>query len=999
MILRTLGLTLAALALPFAAIARDTPVRSPESQHPERQVNTVTAPRAESSPWPFGKSDLPVDPKYRFGVLANGLRYIIRPNDTPQGQGMVYLWVHTGSLGETRNQRGYAHFLEHMAFNGSKHVPEGDMVKLLERDGLAFGPDTNAQTSFDSTIYQLKLPRNDPKLLDTALMLMRETASNLTLAPAAVQREKGVIESELRMRDTFEQRNTINAIKFLYPGSLFARRWVSGSEKSVSQATAKEIRAYYERWYRPDNMAVIVVGDFDPATVQSEIRKHFGSWHAKPGPKPPGGGPIDYGLKGKTDIYTDPALPENVTVSRIGPYDRPPDSIESRQQHLLQQIGYGIINRRLQRLARTANPPFRGAALYTENLFKVARTSNLVVQAADGEWRQGLAAAEEAYRRAFAFGFTPAEVAEQVANIRSDLQIEAAGASTRSNASYMAASLALLTDGTIPTTPQSALKRFDAFAPKITPKAVLAALKKNFVPLADPLIRYTGAKPPKGGSAALRTAWDNGMTKRIAPLRQQKVGQFGYAHFGAPGKIVSDHVEPLLGIREIVFSNGLKLNLKKTDLARGQVQVQLNIDGGEMLDTRKDPLATAMVSSLLVGGLGKHTLDQLQTILAGKQVGVDISDAPRSFRFTGDTTPNDLGLQLRLFAALVSDPGFRPAGEAQYRRNVATFFAQKDATAQSALSLAQGRIISDGDPRFSLQSKKQYMALTFAKLRQAISNRLAHGAMELALVGDFNQQKAIRLVAQTLGALPQREDHFRAYTANRHRTFTKDRELHIVRHEGAANQAIIEMIWPTRDDSDPKQALQLTMLQRVMQLQLLADLREELGQTYSPYAVSDLSRVYPGWGTFRIVAGVNVKDVDAVRKAMLETIRKLRQKPVDADVMERARNPLLEAYTNALTSNAGWMRLVAHAQSRPKRIKRFIDGKDMLKAITAKQVEAMADEYLDPAKRLEIVALPKGVPASIAEPAAKARSSSASKPDTKQGSQPAPPPVRQLQPA
>ena len=167
---------------------------------------------AERHEWPFAESDLPPDPAYRFGRLDNGMRYIIRPNGTPAGQGMIQFWVDSGSIAETDEERGYAHFIEHMAFNGSTRVPEGEMVRLLEREGLAFGADTNASTGFDVTLYKLDLPRNDPALLDTALMLMRETASELTFTPEAVEREKGILLSERRVRDTFQLRNVVDGL-------------------------------------------------------------------------------------------------------------------------------------------------------------------------------------------------------------------------------------------------------------------------------------------------------------------------------------------------------------------------------------------------------------------------------------------------------------------------------------------------------------------------------------------------------------------------------------------------------------------------------------------------------------------------------------------------------------------------------------------------------------------------------------------------------------------
>jgi zinc protease len=913
--------------------------------------------------WPFAKSDLKPDPAYRFGRLPNGMRYIIRPNATPKGTGMVQFWVDAGSVAETPAERGYAHFIEHMAFNGSTHVPEGEMVKLLERKGLAFGADTNASTDYNATLFKLDLPKNDPGLLDTALMLMRETASELTFDPAAVNREKGVVLSEMRVRNSYQLRDYVDGVAFAYPGARFADRLPIGTEQSVQNATAEKLRAFYSREYRPENTALVVVGDFDPDAVETAIRQHFADWKPAPPAPHPSPGPIPFGRAGLTDIYIDPALAERISVARSAPWLNEPDTVAQREEDILRQIGYGIINRRLQRLSRQADPPFRGAGISTQDIFKVGRTTTLGIDAAEGEWRRGLLAAEREYRRALAFGFTPAEVAEQVANIRTSVENQAAGAATRHNATFVGASLALLQDDRIPTTPQSGLERFNAYAPKITPAKVLAALNREIVPLTNPLIRFEGRMRPKGGPKAIRAAWNAGMAEKLARESDAKLGDFGYTDFGIPGEIVSDGTEPRLGIREIVFANGLKLNLKPTDLQKDRISVALNIDGGQMLNTKEHPLATAMASALPIGGLGKHSYDELQSILAGRSVSFAIGDNERTFTMGGSTTPRDLALQLDLLAAALTDPGFRPEGEAQYRRGIENFFARLDATPNSALSANLGRIESDGDPRFTLQPKPAYLSLNFAQLKQAIGDRLAHGALELALVGDFDPDEVIPLVAKTLGAIPQREPDFRPYADNRIRTFTADRSVRVVRHTGPADQALVRMSWPTVDDSDFDKVMKLELLQRVTDVELTDTLREQLGQTYSPGVQANESHTWHDYGTFSIVASVAASQVGAARKAMLETIEKLATQPVDADTLLRARQPLLEAYDNALKTNAGWMNYVADAQREPDRIDRFLSGKAKAEAITPADLQAIAAKYLKPEMRLEVDVLPKEGPA------------------------------------
>ncbi|WP_126174027.1 M16 family metallopeptidase [Altericroceibacterium xinjiangense] len=940
-------LLLSASGVPYAAQAQIAAVSVPPS----------TA--SSDTPWAFERSDLPVDPSFRFGRLDNGMRFIIRPNGTPRGQAVVQLWIDAGSLAEAEEERGLAHFIEHMAFNGSTNIPEGEMVRLLEREGLAFGADTNAATGFESTVYKLNLPRNDPDLLDTALMLMRETASELTFAPEAVEREKGVILSERRVRDTYEYRNLLDQLRFFYPEARFPDRLPIGTAETIADATPDQLRDLWQRAYRPGNAAVVVVGDFDTDEVEQAIRKHFGDWQEGSTVSLPDAGPVDPGHAGMTSVYIDPALPERITATRSGPWLDEDDTVENRRVNVLRQIGYGIVNRRLTRLSRSDDPPFRSAGFGTSDVFEEARSTNLIVDAGEGEWEQALAAAVREYRRAFAFGFTEAEVAEQIARLRTSLENAAAGATTRSNRNFVSAAIALLEDEQVPTTPESALERFVALEDAITPDAVLEALRVQAVPLRDPLLRFEGRTAPEGGAEAVRAAWDAAWNADVENQDGALPGEFAYTDFGPAGEIVSDTEEPVLGIRTITFANGLKLNLKRTDLQEDRISVQLNIDGGLLLNTKDDPLATAMTSVLPMGGLGKHSYDELDSILAGRSVGFSIATDDDTFRMAAGTTPRDLELQLQVLAAAVSDPGYRPQGEAQYRRNIENFFARRNATPNDALGNALGGIVSDNDPRFTLQPKEDYLALGFSDLRNEIDERLREGALELALVGDIDEDRAIDLIARTLGALPEREPDFRQYADNRQRSFTEDRGIRVVRHGGPADQALLRMTWPTTDDRDFEETIRLELLQRIVQVRLTDTLREELGETYSPGVNSSQSRVYEGYGTFNTAAAVSVDDLDPARNAMLETIRSLIEEPVDQDVLLRARRPLLEAYDNALKTNGGWMALADRAQSEPQDIERFTRGKELVAAITPEDIRRVASRYLDPEQRLEINVLPE----------------------------------------
>jgi len=911
--------------------------------------------------WAFEKSDVPLDPAWHFGVLPSGMRYAVRQNATPKGTALVRMQVDTGALDETEAERGYAHFIEHMAFNGSTHVPEGEMVKLLERDGLAFGADTNASTDYQRTTYRLDLPRNDTKLLDTALMLMRETASELTLSPEAVGRERGVVLAEMRDRSGYQLQNYQDTIEFIAPKSRLARRLPIGTRESLEQANAEGLKAFWRREYVPRHVTLFVVGDYDPAAVESAIRAHFGDWQAAPAAPQPRAGPFGAKDKGRSAVHIDAALSEHISAIRLGRYRIEPDSVAQRRENLLRQIGYGIINRRLLRRSRGINAPFANAGFSTSDLFKDTRATELWVDTVDGKWRRGLLAGAEEYRRALAYGFSSAEVAEQLAVIHNADLTLAQAETTRTNAALLGAALALVNDDLVPDTPAHSLQRLEAWLPTITAEQVLAALRREIVPLDQPLIRLQGRTPPLDGAAGLRAAWDEAMHAPVAPPEQKAAGTFAYTDFGPPGRVVSDSLDPLLNIREVRFANGVRLNLKHTALQREQVLVRVAIDGGNMIATAENPLATRMLGMFALGGLGKHSKDEIDSLLAGHTVSAGLGADEQAFVAGASTTPRDLELELQLLAAQITDPGYRREGEVRFYQEINNFFASLRATPGAVRRAELGGILSDNDPRFSLGKVEDYRKLTFAKLKADIADRLQHGAIEIAVVGDIDEAVAIALVARTFGALPPREAEFRPYAERRTRRFTAQRSRHVLHHGGARDQALLTYTWPTRDGEDPASDMQLALLQRVASIALTDTLREALGKAYSPIASSETSRTYRDYGTFTVGASVDVKELPGTRTAIAATMAGLRDAPISDDLLLRARAPMLEGLDNALKSNSGWMALADRAQTEPDRIERYVRAKERLEAITAGQLQALAQRYLTANGAVEIAVLPEGV--------------------------------------
>lgn len=945
----------AGLLLALSPLAFTTALAAQDAPAAEAAAKT----EAPKPVWAFEASDVPVDPGFTFGRLPNGMRYVIRQNATPAGTALVRMRVNSGALEETDTERGLSHYLEHMAFNGSKGIPEGEMVKLLEREGLAFGADTNASTGFENITYMLNLPRNDEALLGTALMLMRETASELTISEEAVARERGVILAERRDRAGFQLRNFEDNVAFLAPQARYGQRIPIGTLEVLEKATAAQIRALYQRTYRPENTVLVVVGDYPVAVVEAAIKARFADWAPGPAPAEPDAGPIDVTAKGKTDIHIDPALPESVAISRLAPWRDEPDTLANRKAATLRGIGYAIVNRRLARLARGADAPFRGASFGSGDIFEAARITSLTVSSADGEWKKGVLAAVREVNQAVTYGFTRAELDEQLANIRTGLENAAKAADTRSNAVFVGAALGLASDERVPTTPEYALASFEQFAPEITPEAVWQAMREDAAPLTEPLIRFEGRTAPEGGEAALRAAFDDGMKLAItAPVDNGPLA-FGYSDFGPAGKVVSDTTEPRLGFREIRFANGVRLTLKKTDVRKDRIAFTMAVDGGDLMNTREAPMAVYLASSLPAGGLGKHSADELASVLAGRSVSFDLDSDTDAFTASSTTTPRDLALQMQVLAATLTDPGYRPEGVERFRKNIDNFFNTLDSTPGRALSSASGAILSDNDPRFSLLPREAFFALDYVGLRAAIGDRLAKGAIEIALVGDLDEEAAIAAVAATLGALPQREAAFNPRAENRSRSFTANRGQKVISHKGEPDQALLQWYWPTTDDKDLAETLRLDLMARIVRLELTDRLREKLGQAYSPSAGSAPSHYYPGYGAFIIGASVAADKRAATEEAVAGLLADLRAAPLDADVIERARKPYLEEYNNALKDLGGWMGLAARAQSEPERIDRFLAVPGLMAKITPEDIHQMALKYLAPDAAVEFVVVPE----------------------------------------
>ncbi|MGQ0277754.1 M16 family metallopeptidase [Sphingopyxis sp. Q841] len=944
--------------LALIAVSISPVLAKPAAAPAAAQVVPVNPQTAAAKAWNFAASDVLVDSNIVFGVLPNGMKYALLKNSTPKDSVVLRMRFDVGSFAEAEDQRGLAHFIEHMAFNGSTHVPEGEMIKLLERKGLAFGADTNASTGFDQTVYQLDLPNASDDLIDTGLMLMRETASELTIDPAAVDRERGVILSERRARDTYQLRNIVDQLGFQMKGMTVANRMPIGTEEVIRTAPASRLRDLYDRYYRPERATLVMVGDFDPAAVEAKIKARFADWQGRgPAGADPDIGTLDFKRPAAAESFVDPAIQDSVTIASFKPWVQQADTKAKRARKLAEDIGEAILSRRLAKIALDENSPILAGYFSEADGWKVFDQVTVGAIAKEGAWTEALGLIERELRRAVQFGFTQAEVNEQIANRRTALKNAVAGVTTR-RSDALADVLVDASDGDyVVVRPETSQALFDAVAPQLSADAVSAAFRNRMEGFSPPLARVTAKTPVEGGDKAILAALDTARAVAVTPPAQARSAAFAYDNFGTPGTVVSDDRIDDLGIRRIRFANNVMLNIKKTDFQKDKVYLSVRVDGGTLLATRDDPTKVALAGSISLGGLEAHSLDDLRTIFAGKTVSPSFGVDTDAFGGKAVTSPDDFAAQAELMAAYLTHPGYRADGLALIRRYLPQQYAANDATPGAVMARDSGGILANGDPREETPPLATMMALDWSKLKAAVADSFDHGAIEIGVVGDIDEQAAIDAIAATFGALPERRAAFDPHSDARKRDYPVDHSERTLIHKGPADQAELRVYWPARDDSDLTEAMRLNLLSRVMQLMLTDELREKLGETYSPSAGASLSDEYPGYGWLVAASNVDYKDLATTRAAIFAIAKELRDKPVDADTLDRARKPLVEAMTKARRENAYWLAYVAEATSRADRLDRSRNGIAAVEAATPAELEALAKRYLVDDKALVIRAI------------------------------------------
>ncbi|MCC5838783.1 MAG: insulinase family protein [Opitutales bacterium] len=905
------------------------------------------------------RSDLEADPAVHFGTLENGLRYAILQHNEPPRRISLRLLVQVGSLMEEDVEQGMAHYLEHMGFKGSTHFSPGEMIELGQRLGMDFGPDTNAHTAFHETVYKFEVPTAADEMLLPTFQALRDYADQLLILEEETETERGVILAEMLDRDSPSFRSLIDSFRFLMPHTLFHTRLPIGIEETVRTMNHEDIRAFYDRWYTTDRMAVIIVGDIEPGRARELLEEYFGSMAPNPDPLPdPKLGTIV--PRGQSyHFYHDPELPgTEVSVSTVRLTADPTDTFEARVESYLANLARLALNRRLARIAEEEDAPFRSASSYTYSFMNFADIAGIDAVTNPDTWPAALERITLEKRRALEYGFSESEIALVAAEVLNAAETAAARAPSRESRQIADSLSASISRDRVFRSPAQDLVFAQSIQPYITPENVHAVFADAWSPT-DRFVRLESETDITGAFAIMRATFRGALALPVAAPEDLEIPDFAYTRLGEPGEIVERVPVEGLDAERVVFANNVVLHLKRTDFEQNRIRLGARFGSGRLgLRPEIEGLDMFATYTFTAGGLVSHSADELSRIFAGKTVSANLVVEDDAFSLRGETTPRDLRSQLDLLAAAFVAPGFRPEAERRFRQFIPQIYQQVNHTVDGVAAKEMAAFLAGGDFRFGLPDRATLEQRTTAELREWFMPYLSEGPLEIAVVGDFDPDTLVEAVRATFGALPARARQLDIPAEARRVDFHRGGEARDFRYTTQIPRARATVHWVTDDQMDILRNRRLSILGGVISDRLRVEIRNRLGETYSPFAFHNANRVFEGYGHLIAIVNTEAEFTARAIEIMEGIAEDLRENGISEDEFVRVLQPRLKSLEDQYRSNPYWLSVLLGAAQNPHLLEwsrtLFVD----FPSITREQVEELARQYLLPERALRIRILP-----------------------------------------
>ncbi len=935
---------------------RETSDNKTPAEVTEKGANT------EAIAWPHEGSDIPVDPNAIFGSLANGFRYIIYPNEEPPDRVSLRLHIDAGSLMEQDDQRGLAHFLEHMVFNGSENYKAEELIPIMQRLGIAFGAHANAYTSFDETVYMLDLPDLSKDTMNLGFTVMRDFGDGALIAAEEVDKERGVILSEKISRDTVSFRLMEQQFQQLLPDSLISHRFPIGTEEVIKNAPRQRLVDFYEQYYIPKRMTFVVSGDIDPKEMEKRIISTFESMKNPETPgKDPNLGEISTPEGIQPAIFHDKEVDStNVSLMLVHDYTPKPDTKENRVSKIPLNIAHSILNRRFERLSKEKGSPIANGSAGKYALFNAMELGDISITAADDRWEEVVPVLEQEFRRVLEFGFNEGELIEAKANIINAYEQAVKQKESRKSESIATAFVNSINDNRVFSEPETDLAIIQESVGSIDTAACHEAFKEFWKSSGYHLI-LTTKEDSETYKKKLVSLYKKSAQKEIVAPAARAIPVFAYQTFGAPGQVVKTNTLEDLDITQLTLSNNVRINLKSTPFEKGKIRMVARIGSGQLTQPDDSPMLDEFATSVFqAGGLGKHSNDELQQILAGKNVGYSFMIDENKFIIAGTTTPADVAIQCQCMCAAITDPGYREEALWQFRKAVPMMEQQIKHTPAGPQKKTQ-EWLHGGDDRYSLASSEQLMAYTIDDAKNWLTPELTKGYLELSIVGDFKKDEILPHLLATFGALEQRNSKLPSLSEARKVSFPNAPAAKTFSYESKIPQAIATTIWqgpPVRNNAEEYR--RLNVLADILGNRLREEIREKLGASYSPAAGAMGSDALDNFGYLISQSVGKPEDLDLLINTMRDLGDKLAQNGASQDELDRSLKPILGMLSKAHRDNGYWLNTVmSESQANPDRLDLARNRDEDYASINLTEINKLAKKYLPAQNTLAVSVKPE----------------------------------------
>jgi zinc protease len=856
------------------------------------------------------QAEIPFDSAVTTGSLPNGLTFYIRQNSRPAGRVLLRLAVKAGSLDEADDQQGLAHFLEHMAFNGSEHFKPGEFISYFESIGARLGPHVNAYTAFEETVYMLDLPADKPEVVGRGLTALADIAGGLTIDPGQVEKERGVVIEEWRGGLGAASRIRDRQVPVLYFQSRYAERLPIGKPDVLRTAPPQRLRAFYDTFYRPDRMALVLVGDADPVALEASLRTTFTPLRARSTtPPPPRNDRVPLHDQTLVSVVADPeASGSSVSIMRKRPAE-PQSRVGDYRRSLLQRLAERIMNERFEDLVRRPDAKVLGLGVGNRRLSPGVTALSLSAGVADGRLQEGVATLVVEANRLRQHGVGPAELDRAKRWMSAFFSRALKERDKTESASYAREYVSHFLEGEPSPGIMYEYEMGRQFVPGMTTEEVSELLKRL---LGDTSRVVLALSPDKPGIQVpderdVRSSIASAETVAVPPWTDAVSTRALMEQVPEPAAIVERRDRADLGVTIVRFANGVEAWLKPTDFKNDEIVFTMYAPGGLSLaapaDYAEASLATAYVSLSGAGGLKAF---ELQKLLAGQLASVAPFMSMQTQGINGSAVPAQLETALQLLHQRFAAPGDDPDALALLKRQLDAALANRDQNPMRVFTEKVGEVNTSGHYTSKPLTRARVASLDRARMLAFYKARFSNAAdFTVFMAGAFQPEQAIPLLARYVGTLP---------STGRRTSEARDVGLlfpsEIQRAQVALgreprSQAVISFF--ADPPPDPAEQVRVGAATDVLEIALRDILREELGQTYNVSA--DLVQRLPlrGAGHISVGFGADPANLDAMVARVLQEVARLQQEGPTPDLTNRAKEGARRSHETAARQNGYWI--------------------------------------------------------------------------------------------